>query len=91
MEQEIVNIYATSLRYQIRLLVHYQHGSLVRTGRDAVQADAWNEMLKDAQNANAKISGGFTTLGSDMALSELPAISEGVKALREQMTVLILL
>ncbi|EEU35785.1 uncharacterized protein NECHADRAFT_82205 [Fusarium vanettenii 77-13-4] len=86
MEQEIVNIYATSLRYQIRLLVHYQHGSLVRTGRDAVQADAWNDMLKDAKNANAKISGGFTTLGSDMALSELPAISEGVKALREQMT-----
>jgi hypothetical protein len=90
MEQEIVKLYATALRYQIRLLVHYQHGSLVRTGRDAVQADAWNEMLKDAQNANAKIAGGFTTLGSDMTLSELPAISEGVRALREQITVLIL-
>ncbi|KAJ4205012.1 hypothetical protein NW759_014678 [Fusarium solani] len=86
MEQEIVKLYATALRYQIRLLVHYQHGSLVRTGRDAVQADAWNEMLKDAQNANAKIAGGFTTLGSDMTLSELPAISEGVRALREQIT-----
>ncbi|WAO97380.1 NACHT domain-containing protein [Fusarium falciforme] len=43
-------------------------------------------MLKDAQNVNAKIAGRFTTLGSDMTLSELPAISQGVKALREQMT-----
>ncbi|KAM6507143.1 hypothetical protein FALCPG4_018527 [Fusarium falciforme] len=40
MEQDIVNLYAAALRYQIRFLVHYQHGSLVRTGRDAVQADA---------------------------------------------------
>ncbi|KAF5580443.1 nacht and wd40 domain protein [Fusarium subglutinans] len=85
MEQEIINLYATSLRFQIRLIVHYQNGSLVRIGRDAVQADAWHEMLKDAQNANAKIAGGFTTLGSDRTLSELPAISDGVKALREQM------